>query len=434
MLIDPYKVVTKNVNINNFNSRTDKIVNEIISYLIEDYSNLIGTSGLDIKTRIVIEKIIREKLSKSYNYGNFDIEDLIKNILDRLFGYNILQKYIDDKSISDIRAIRWNSIYVMKAGIWTKVDDGFSNESEFYNFVRYCVLKNNGRITYEQPMVVVSDKEKHLRIEAGISPVNIISPSLVIRIHRPENNIDLKRLCFDKNMMNREMNKFLKSAVLSGCNIIIAGKGGSGKTTLLRAMIEEIPDNVSITSNEETAELYSKHGNMIQREIIKNRNKDNIPLEDLTKHSLIMSNDVIVIGELKGSEAMSFFDGISTGHTGYATLHSESAGLVIDRLITLMKKDILSQQYSDKYLKDILAQSIDIIVYMRGFKIYEICEVEFSTQYGIRYRKLFGFDAHEIKDGEVTGEFISFDKPSEKLLQKIKLIEIKNFEREGDRL
>jgi hypothetical protein len=89
-----------------------------------------------------------------------------------------------------------------------------------------------------------------------------------------------------------------------------------------------------------------------------------------------------------------------------------------------MKKDVLSQQYSDKYLKEILAQSIDIIIYMRGFKIYEICEVVFSPENGINYRKLFGFYAHEVKDGEVTGEFINFDKPKGRALQKIKLTEI----------
>lgn len=312
----------------------------------------------------------------------------------------------------------------MKDGKWTKVTDSFANETEFYNFVRYCVLKNNGRITYEQPIVVVSDKENHLRIEAGISPVNIVSPSLVVRIHRPDNNIDLENLYYAKNMMNKEMYEFIKDAVIAGCNIIIAGKGGSGKTTLLRAMLNEIPDTVSITSNEETAELYCKHGNMIQREIVKNRVKDNILLEDLTRHSLVMSNDAIVIGELKGSEAMSFFDGISTGHIGYATVHSESASLVIDRLVTLMKRDSLAQQYSDKYLKDILAQSIDLIIYMKNFKIYEICAVDFSYENEISYKKLFQFTPTSAALGNIEGSFSICDKPSNKVQNKINLIKV----------
>jgi len=347
MLIDPYKSVNKTVNVEKLTNKTDKIVNEIIEFLIDECAETLGTSTFETKSKVVAEKIIREKLSKEYNYGNYDLEELVKIILDRIFGYHILQKYIEDSNISDIRAVKWNTIYIMKNGKWCKIDESFSSETEFYNFVRYCVLKNNGKITHENPIVIVSDRKNHLRIEAGISPVNIISPSLVIRIHRPELQVGLKELCYQKNMMNKEMYMFLKKAIKAKCNIIIAGKGGSGKTTLLRACLEEIPDNYAITSNEETAELYSKHKNIIQREIVKNRSKSNILLEDLTRHSLVMSNDVIVIGELKGAEAMNFFDGVSTGHIGYATVHAESAGLVLDRLVTLMKKDISAHQYFD---------------------------------------------------------------------------------------
>jgi len=405
MLIDPYKSVNKNVNIEKLTSKTDKIVNEIIEYLIEEYSETLGASGFETKSKAVAEKIIREKLSKEYNFGNYDLEELVKIILDRIFGYHILQKYIEDSNISDIRAIKWNTIYIMKNGKWCKINESFANETEFYNFVRYCVLKNNGKITHENPIVVVSDRKNHLRIEAGISPVNIVSPSLVIRIHRPDQQVGLKELCYEKNMMSKEMYIFLRKAVQAGCNLIIAGKGGSGKTTLLRACLEEIPEHYAITSNEETAELYSKHGNIIQREIVKNRNKDNILLDDLTRHSLVMSNDVIVIGELKGAEAMSFFDGVSTGHIGYATVHAENANLVLDRLVTLMKKDMSAQQYTDMYLKEILAQSVDIIVYMKNFKIYQICEVGFSYKTGIQYEELFSFIPDKDEFGVISGRF-----------------------------
>jgi len=407
MLIDPYKAVNKVIETDNNSVKTDRIVNELIAFLIDEYAPIIGTSGTDTKSRVAVENVIREKLVKDYNYGNCDTEDLIKSIIDRIFGYHILQKYIEDADVSDIRAISWNKIYIMKNGKWMKVEDSFSGEVEFYNFVRYCVLKNNGKITHEQPLAVVSDKQNHLRIEAGISPVNIVSPSLVIRIHRPDDNLTLQRLCEEKNMMNDEMMKFLKSGVHAGCNIIVAGKGGSGKTTLLRACLEELPDTVSVTSNEETAELYSAHGNMIQREIIKNRASGNILLDELTRHSLVMSNDLIVIGELKGAEAMSFFDGVSTGHIGYATVHSESAELVLDRIVTLMKKDVLAQQYSDRYLKDILAQSVDLIVYMRNFKIYGIHQVKFSYSNGVEYQTLFEYSPTEEvfrKVADVSGK------------------------------
>ena len=205
MLIDPLKQVNKHIDVVKLNNRMDKVVNEVIEYLIEEYSNVIGTMGFGDKNGDAIMNIIREKINKDYNYNNFNTEELVKVIFDKLFGYGILEKYITDKEISDIRAVKWNSIYIMRKGKWEKVEETFSNEVEFFNFVRYCVLKNNGRITYEQPIVVVSDKERHLRIEAGISPVNIISPSLVIRIHRPEENLSLEELYYKYYMFNEEV-------------------------------------------------------------------------------------------------------------------------------------------------------------------------------------------------------------------------------------
>jgi len=130
----------------------------------------------------------------------------------------------------------------------------------------------------------------------------------------------------------------------------------------------------------------------------------------------------MLIAELKGAEAMSFFDGISTGHIGYATVHSESAELVIDRLVTLMKRDVLAQQYSDKYLKDILAQSIDLIIYMKNFKIYQICAVEFSYEKEVTYRELFKFMPTAISDRGVEGDFCIGEEPSGKVQNKLNLI------------
>lgn len=137
-----------------------------------------------------------------------------------------------------------------------------------------------------------------------------------------------------------------------------------------------------------------------------------------------MSNDVIVIGELKGAEAMNFFDGVSTGHTGYATVHAENASLVLDRLVTLMKKDVSAQQYSDNYLKEILAQSVDLIIYMKNFKICEICEVNFSYKSGINYEKLYEFIPEKETNGDISGRFEIRKEISEKIKEKMKFIEV----------
>lgn len=418
MLINPLKAETIEV-IQSLEVNKDKVIGEIISYLINNYSDYL--SDIEIN-RSIVENIIREKVYKEY--ANMNTESTIKNILDRIFGYYFLQKYIDDESVSDIRITGFDKIFIKRKGNWEKVKECFNSNEDYTNFVRYCILKNHGKITNEEPIVVVSDRKNNLRIEAGIEPVNVSAPNLVIRIHRPTLNQTLEKLFMtDVEMFDLDIYKFLTKSIISGCNIIISGKGGSGKTTLMRNLINRIPEDLSITSNEETAELNLSHPNVIQREILNNRNKDkNITLAKLTAHSLVMSNDVVVIGELKGEEAMGFFDAVSTGHRGYATVHSDSSKNTLDRLVTLMKRDVSAQSYTDKYLRKLLAMSVDVVVFMKNFKVHEIAEVIYDEELqDVRYNILFEFKVDRYENGKSIGHFEKVNNPIDKVKEKIEL-------------
>lgn len=418
MLINPLKNETSSEN-KEHNVRKVDAISEIIAYLINNYSEYL--SDVDLNRKFV-ENIIREKVYS--DYSNLNTDSTISDILNRLFGYHILQKYIDDKSVSDVRVTRFDNVMIKKNGRWIKTTETFFNEEDFLNFVRYCVLKNHGKITTETPIVVVSDRKNNLRIEAGIEPVNVSSPNLVIRIHRPDNLQTLEELCMTEvEMFNLEIYKFLIDAINSGVNIIVSGKGGSGKTTLMRNLINKIPEDLSITSNEETAELYSTHPNIIQREILNNRSEDkNVTLAKLTSHSLVMSNDVVVIGELKGEEAMVFLDAVSTGHIGYATVHSDSSFNTIDRLVTLMKRDVKAQSYTDKYLRKLLSLSIDVVIFMKNFKVHEITEILYDKEKNdVKYNVLFKFDVEKYENNKSKGTFKKVNEPMGRVKEKISL-------------
>lgn len=420
MLINPLKnEEEKIIHIKSNETDKDIVISEIISFLIANYSEYLS----DIKiNKSIVENIVREKVYKEYSMMN--TESTISAILDRLFGYHILQKYIDNPSVTDIRVTKFDNIFIKKMGSWEKTNESFANETDYINFVRYCALKNGAKITNETPIVTCSDKANNLRIEVGIEPVNVISPSLVIRIHRPNGISKLEDLCSKEvEMINKDICSFLKSAMIAGCNIVISGKGGSGKTTLMRNLINVIPSNLSITSCEETAELYSTHPNIIQREILNNRAKDkNVTLADLTAHALVMSNDCIVVGELKGEESLAFFDAISTGHRGYATVHSDSSKNTLDRLVTLMKRDIKAQMYTDKYLRKLLGFSLDLVIYMNNFKVQEIVEVNFDKEKDdVVYNPLFEFKIDKYVKGKLVGKFRKINKPCGKVKEKLEL-------------
>lgn len=377
MIINPFKNNNLKYNEIIYKDNINIDVKKLQKFLIDNYLENLRNEEIDILT-----KIIERYLYNTYSINNEnEISKIINNIFNKMFGYDILQKYIEDENISDIRAVSYNNIYIKSKGKWKKVDSKFESEEEFYEYIRYCVLKNNSNINFDIPIVIVSDKKYNLRIEAGLPPVNVFSPSIVIRIHRRNKIINLEKLFIVDNMLDGKGYLILNNMIKQEKNIVICGKGGSGKTTLLKALINMIDDNVAITTNEETMELFIDGKNVIQREILENREESKkINLEKLTKHSLVMSNDVIIIGELKGAEALVFFDSISTGHVGLTTVHSDSVYNTIDRLITLIKRDNKAQSYKEEFIRQMLASSIDYIIFMKDYKINEIAKICYNRE------------------------------------------------------
>lgn len=281
----------------------EETIREIYMDIVINNSDLIRLN----KEEKIKEKINNDLIEKYNIIDKSLISKYIKKILNKMFGYDFLQKYIEDKSVTDIRVVEYNRIYIKKFGKWIKIEDKFKSNKEFTDFIMCTVIKNGGKINYDSPIAIVVDKKFNLRIEAGITPVNSQSPSLVIRIHRNSKNINLSTLCNKYKMFNKDILDKILEYVNTEKNIVISGKGGSGKTTLLRAIINEINDTKAISTNEESTELYIKNKNIIQREIIDNKKNNNITLESLTKESLITSNDIIVVGELKRWRSYCFF-------------------------------------------------------------------------------------------------------------------------------
>lgn len=374
MIINPYSIKNeKKDDVEKFERET--VIEDTIRYLADEHKELVEKGKVDDIKNIMQSYFI----AKKFKLSNYQTQQLIKDIINKIFGYGILQDYINDEITTDIRVVKYNKVYIKQMGKWIKSDVVFESDVEFNNFIRYSILKNGGNINYENPIVIVSDRLNHLRIEAGIDPVNIACSSIVIRIHKGEKAKTLEHLFVKENMLNKEEYEFVNKQAKQMKNILLVGKGGSGKTTLLRAIIEKLPENIAITTNEETAELYIENKNVIQREILIRKNDDtSIDLEKLTRHSLVMSNDVIVIGELKGKEASAFFDAISTGHTGYTTVHADSIENSVDRLVVLIKKDPKAQSYTDAFLRRFIVSTLDFVIYMKDYAISEIASLDYD--------------------------------------------------------
>ena len=378
MIINPYKTESHNEITNKQNNEpVQKIVDAISELVIKNDNKLLESNN---KNKI-IEKIEQYICDKYKETNTERIKEIAEAVISKLFGYGILQKYIDDEDITDIRAVCYDRIYVKKRGSWLKVQEEFRNKEAFQEYVRFCCLKNDACINFQRPVTVFSDRKNSLRIEAGIEPANVESPNLVIRIHRKNGDNTLEEIFVRYGLLDKASYLQLKDVSKKMLNVVLCGKGGSGKTTLLKAIINEIPEEVAITTNEETAELFLEGRNVIQRECLMSRLEDkSIDLEYLARQALVMSNDVIIIGELKGAEANVFFDSISTGHMGLATVHADSAENTIDRIITLIKKDIKAQYYTENFLRRFLTTSIDRVIYLENFTVKTISKLKFDEE------------------------------------------------------
>ena len=294
-------------------------------------------------------------------------------VLDSLFGYGILEPFLNDPEITDVMVNRFDCIYIKRRGIKIKIPLSFGSEHGLYNYCHKIAVMNGKRLNENAAEVVVTDRERTLRIVISIKPVAASSPFVVIR--KPSTGKTLEELVA-QGMLSFPQSEYLRQKVRERKTIVIAGKGGSGKTTLMAALMKEIPPTERVHLIQETYEIAPQHPDTICTLI---RNTDNKQLKsyslfDLTRDSLLMSLDRIVIGEMKDREAFDFFNAIYTGHTGsMATVHSNSAEETIPRLMLLMKR---GSDLDPEILQEILYSSLDMVIYLASYRIRQIRAIQ----------------------------------------------------------
>ncbi len=321
-----------------------------------------------------LEKAIIKDIDKhKYHYG-LKREDLIKRVFDYMFGYGVLQRYIEDEDISDIDGTRYNEFSIKRNGVRTGIYVDFGSEKAFETYCKLIAIRNGGILNENDSYCRITDDKRRLRINLAIRPRNVSGPSISIRKHRLKSYTldDLERL----QMLNREVRQILNEYIIEQrLSMVISGKGGAGKTTLLRAIINALPVMERVLITETDAEIFPDKPYCIQQRI-KKANEGGIPvtLRDLVRDGLTMSLDTYCVGELIGGEACDFVKCCFTGHRGLATTHSESAEDTLTRLLTLCNS--ADHTDSERTLKEMMARGINIVCYLRDFKVTDIIRVK----------------------------------------------------------
>ncbi|WP_026883536.1 ATPase, T2SS/T4P/T4SS family [Clostridium akagii] len=390
-----------------------EIVDEIVQYLLKEKSKLIIDIQKELIKRKELDDIVAEYIkAKNIVIDGIDsYEKIIDSVNDYLWGYSVINKYIDDDlEVSDIAIKGTNDTWIKKNGIRTKTDIVFPSIQSIINFAYSIAIKNGGNLSKRDAVIVIGDytssKYYFLRIDIAISPVNVISPHIIIRkipkyIIKP----DMDKLEYLK-MFNSEMKNYLIKAFTKGKNILIVGQGASGKTTLLNAGIEHIPESLSKLGIQEIMELSSGKGNWIWETVVKKSGEGDIEytLQDLATNGLLIDIDWFLIGESKGAESMALFDATFTGHKVALTAHAPSSKQGIEKVILNMKKS--GTDYKREDLLRMLS-NLDIVIFTKKFKVCEITEcVGYDEKANnLKYNPVFKFNIERDDELGIDGYF-----------------------------
>jgi pilus assembly protein CpaF len=280
-----------------------------------------------------IEGILKKE---EFVFPQSTIDKLIKNVIYRIKGFGPLQDLINDNQISEIMVNGIDNIFVEKNGILEKTNLSFSSEEELLNVINKIVSPIGRRIDESSPMVDARLPDGS-RVNAIIPPLSLVGPIITIRKFSkdPFSLSDLLQM----HSLDEQTKNFLIKSIARKDNIIISGGTGTGKTSLLNAMAQEIDHSQRIITIEDSAELQLRHPHLISLESrpANIEGKGEITIRELVKNSLRMRPDRIIVGEIRGAEAIDMLQAMNTGHQGsITTIHANAPLEALLRLETMV--------------------------------------------------------------------------------------------------
>lgn len=307
-----------------------------------------------------------------------------------------------------------------------RVEVNFGTVENLNDYLRRIVNACGATINKDEAVAVFTDDKNEKRIVMAMAPVAHISPWAVIRNHK-DKAYSLDEL-IEIGMMNQEIADFLRS--LENCNFAISGRGASGKTTSFRALLEENEETMRIMVNEDNAELRLKHPNAVQNIVKRNKKGHVYGLQALTEMGLMASIHKYVFGEIKGSEAMAFFQGAFNGNISQLTAHSDRASRLTDKLMINMRQSETSLEKDD--LLYMIHESLDVIVHMDRFRVVEVVEVlpyDKNKKKEDLFNTLYKFDVTSRTTTFIEGSFRKInDLISDEIKAKQKVVDTRGRE------
>ena len=321
------------------------------------------------------------------NAGKYMSVDERVTIVDKIFssirGLGVLDELLQDDTISEIMINRFNEIFIDRNGEMIRSEVVFDDEASLDDIIQRIVGKSGREVNTANP-IADTRLPGGERVNIVLPPVSIESPTVTIR-RFPKERIRMENL-ITLGTISEEAANFLENLVSKKFNIFISGGTSSGKTTFLNALSDFIPKNERIITIEDSAELQiTGVENLIRLEARNSNTAGNgeISIRDLIRASLRMRPDRIIVGEVRGAEAIDMLGAMNTGHDGsLSTGHANSSSDMLYRLETMIMQGDMS--FPIPAIRQYIASSIDIIVHLCKTADSKRRVVEISEIAGIR--------------------------------------------------
>ena len=360
------------------------------------------------EVRILIRELCQ---SEKGLINSADQERLMDDVMDETFGLGPLEGLLKDSTITDILVNRFDRIYVERRGRLEAVDVRFRDNAHLRQIIDRIVGRVGRRVDETSPMVDARLADGS-RVNAIIPPLSLDGPAMSVRRFgaRPLQLEDLIRHgAFPPAVMD-----FLAAAVQARCNILISGGTGSGKTTLLNCLSRYVPGDERVITIEDAAELQLQQPHVVRLETRppNTEGKGEVTQRDLVKNCLRMRPDRIIIGEVRGGEALDMLQAMNTGHEGsMTTIHANTTRDALGRLEVMIA--MAGYDIPMRALRSQIASAITVIVQSRRLtggrrKVVSVSEITGMEGEQIQMHDLFAFEQTGVDvDGHATGRFMA---------------------------
>jgi pilus assembly protein CpaF len=384
-----------------------RVHQDLLNRLNLDRLTKVSRTDAEPEIRAIVAGIL-DRESATLPLSLFERETLTSEVLDELFGLGPLELLLRDPSISDILINRADLIYIEREGRIEETQIVFRDDKHLMQIIERIVSAVGRRIDESSPMVDARLKDGS-RVNVIIPPLALDGPAMSIRRFRTD-KLGASDLV-ERESMTAPMLEFLKGAVGARLNILVSGGTGAGKTTLLNVLSSFIAGHERVVTIEDAAELTLRQRHVVRLETRPPNieGKGAIRQRQLVINALRMRPDRIIVGEVRGAEALDMLQALNTGHDGgIGTIHANSTRDALSRLETMVL--MAGMELPSRAVREQIVSAIHLLVQVRRYddgvrrieSVAEITGLEGTTP---QMQELFGFRRRGKQGRRVVGHF-----------------------------